>query len=98
VRQLYQVLSAWRVYHFHDTSAGARVKQMGDIHQNEALLEDDGNLAAYLYLMREKHPCRLDDAALAGWRTTSQATCGTRASSAGTPRDEEGPRPVRRPN
>ena len=56
MRQLYQVLSAWRVYHFHDTSAGARVKQMGDIHQNEALLEDDGNLPAYLYLMREKHP------------------------------------------
>jgi len=56
VRRLYQVLSAWRVYHFHDTSAGARVKQMGDIHQNEALLEDAGNLAAHLYLLREKHP------------------------------------------
>jgi len=29
---------------------------MGDIHQNDALLEDVGNLAAYLYLLRERHP------------------------------------------
>ena len=55
-RRLYEMLSGWRVYHFHDTSAGARVKQMGDIHQNDALLEDAGNLAAYLYLLRERHP------------------------------------------
>jgi predicted ATPase len=55
-RRLYEVLRAWRVYHFHDTSAGARVKQMGNINQNDGLLEDAGNLAAYLYLLREKYP------------------------------------------
>ena len=55
-RRLYEMLSGWRVYHFHDTSAGARVKQMGDIHQNDALLEDTDNLAAYLDLLRERHP------------------------------------------
>jgi len=54
--RLYKIMSGWRIYYFHDTSAGARVRQIGDIHQNDALLEDAGNLAAYLYLLREKHP------------------------------------------
>ena len=54
--RLCEMMSNWRVYHFHDTRAGARVRQMGDIHQNDVLLEDAGNLAAYLYLLRERHP------------------------------------------
>ncbi len=46
----------WRVYHFHDTSASAKVKQTGDIGDNEALRPDASNLAAFLFLLRSKHP------------------------------------------
>lgn len=47
---------SWRVYHFHDTSAAARVKQTGDVDDNEYLREDAGNLAAFLYRLRETEP------------------------------------------
>ncbi|WP_199756379.1 MULTISPECIES: AAA family ATPase [Corallococcus] len=45
-----------RVYHFHDTSVSASVKQTQDIGDNAALRSDAANLAAFLFLLREKHP------------------------------------------
>lgn len=47
---------SWRVYHFHDTSSAARVKQTGDINDNEYLREDAGNLAAFLYRLQSTDP------------------------------------------
>lgn len=55
----YYVLEAfrsWRVYHFHDTSRAAKVKQTADLADNEFLREDAGNLAAFLYRLRETEP------------------------------------------
>lgn len=49
-------LQDWKVYHFHDTSASARIKQTGDIADNVALRTDAGNLAAYLYRLQETDP------------------------------------------
>lgn len=49
-------MRSWQVYHFHDTSDSARVKQSGSLHENHSLLSDAGNLAAYLYFLREKYP------------------------------------------
>jgi len=49
-------LQNWRVYHFHDTSASAKVKQTQDIGDNEVLRPDASNLAAFLFLLRTKHP------------------------------------------
>ncbi len=46
-------INSWRVYHFHDTGVSARVKQQGDVNDNEILRPDASNLAAYLYLLRE---------------------------------------------
>ena len=46
-------IRSWRVYHFHDTSASAKVKQQGDINDNNMLRSDASNLAAFLYLLRE---------------------------------------------
>lgn len=46
-------IKSWRVYHFHDTSTSARVKQQGDLNDNQSLRSDASNLAAYLYLLRE---------------------------------------------
>lgn len=45
-------LSAWKVYHFHDTSSLAPVKQKGPIDDNESLRPDAGNLAAFLHRLR----------------------------------------------
>ncbi|MCK5356388.1 MAG: AAA family ATPase [Methyloprofundus sp.] len=41
-------LKNWRVYHFHDTSAEASVKQLHPSNQNIKLKSDAGNLAAYI--------------------------------------------------
>ncbi len=46
-------IKSWRVYHFHDTSSSARVKQQGDLNDNQMLRPDASNLAAFLYLLRE---------------------------------------------
>ena len=48
-------VSSWRVYHFHDTSDRARVKQKHAANDNLRLKTDAANLAAYLRMLREKH-------------------------------------------
>ena len=49
-------MKSWHVYHFHDTSATAKIKFPGDIEDNVELRDDASNLAAFLYLLRERHP------------------------------------------
>jgi len=51
-----QHLSSFRVYHFHDTSTNAPVKQTAPLEDNEFLRDDGSNLAAFLYLLQEKYP------------------------------------------
>jgi predicted ATPase len=46
-------LTSYRIYHFHDTSASANVKQTQDIEDNKVLYMDAGNLAPYLYWMKQ---------------------------------------------
>ena len=60
-RRIYQDFQSWEVYHFHDTSESARIKQHVDINQNDRLWNDAGNLAAYLYFLRELHPDNYED-------------------------------------
>jgi predicted ATPase len=48
-------LKSWTIYHFHDTSGSAKLKLTGDINDNATLKSDASNLAAFLYLLREKH-------------------------------------------
>jgi predicted ATPase len=43
----------WKIYHFHDTSSSAKIKQKGDLSDNVTLRPDAGNLAAFLYRLRE---------------------------------------------
>lgn len=49
------VMRSWRVYHFHDTSDSARVKQIHRIDDNDYLREDGTNLAAFLYRLQQHH-------------------------------------------
>lgn len=54
--QTYALMSKGRVYHFHDTGSAAKAKQTGDLGDNESFRTDASNLAAFLYLLKEKHP------------------------------------------
>jgi predicted ATPase len=46
----------WRIYHFHDTSDSAYVKQLHSINDNTYLRPDARNLASFLYLLRDHYP------------------------------------------
>jgi predicted ATPase len=48
-------VSNWRVYHFHDTSDNAKVKQKHAVNDNLRLKPDAANLAAYLRMLRVNH-------------------------------------------
>ena len=50
-----RLMSSWRLYHFHDTSRSAPMKKTAHLHDNRYLRPDGSNLAAFLYLLREKH-------------------------------------------
>ena len=49
---LRRLLNSCRVYHFHDTSSTARVRQYCYVGDNRWLMPDAGNLAALLYRLR----------------------------------------------
>lgn len=46
---------SWRLYHFHDTSSSASVKQIHNINDNEFLRDDARNLAAFLLRLKTHH-------------------------------------------
>jgi predicted ATPase len=46
----------FRVFHFHDTSNSAPLKQAAKLRDNSFLREDGSNLAAFLYWISQKHP------------------------------------------
>lgn len=51
----------WRVYHFHDTSNSAKVKQEHNISNNKVLLFDAANLAAFLYRLKHNYRANYND-------------------------------------
>ncbi len=53
-RDVFERLSSWRVYHFHDASETAAVKTACDIEDNRFLRPHAENLAAYLYYLQER--------------------------------------------
>lgn len=48
-------IATWRVYHFHDTSDKAKVKQRHATNDNLLLKPDAANLAAYLRMLYRQH-------------------------------------------
>jgi predicted ATPase len=48
-------IASWRVYHFHDTSTGAAVRQAQAVRDNLRLKPDASNLASFLRFLRENH-------------------------------------------
>lgn len=55
-----QHFDGWRVYHFHDTSRTSPMKATADIHDNSHFRADGSNLAAFLYLVKQKHRASYD--------------------------------------
>ena len=53
VKLIYKLLRKCNVYQFHDTSSTSKIRNKGYINQNNYLYHDGGNLAAFLYGLRE---------------------------------------------
>jgi predicted ATPase len=51
-----KAMESWRVFHFHDTSPQAGVKQKHPLEDNAALRADASNVAPFLFRLREAHP------------------------------------------
>lgn len=51
-------LKNWQVhlYHFHDTSTTAKMRHQSDLHDNVFFRPDASNLAAFLYLLKNRYP------------------------------------------
>jgi predicted ATPase len=51
-------LKNWQVHlhHFHDTGTTAKMRQQSDLHDNVFLRADASNLAAFLYLLKNRYP------------------------------------------
>lgn len=49
-------MKSWRLYHFHDTSESALLKQRHGVNDNAYLRPDARNLAAFLYRLQKNFP------------------------------------------
>ncbi len=56
ISQVMPLMQSWQRYHFHDTSASARIKLKHEIDDNHTLRSDASNLAAFLYKLQRIHP------------------------------------------
>jgi predicted ATPase len=55
-KYIYDSISSWVVYHFHDTSDTAAMRRTGSVRDNEYLRSDAANLAAFLLMLRGNQP------------------------------------------
>jgi predicted ATPase len=53
---VFNTVSSWVVYHFHDTSPTAGVRRQGAINDNEVFRPNAENLAAFLFRIRQTNP------------------------------------------
>jgi predicted ATPase len=53
-KYIYTAISSWEVYHFHDTSDTAAMRRGGSVRDNERFRPNAGNLAAFLFRLREE--------------------------------------------
>ncbi|OQA03648.1 MAG: hypothetical protein BWY69_00333 [Planctomycetes bacterium ADurb.Bin401] len=53
-RDIVMMVKKWSVYHFHDTGETSPIKILNPINDNVYLRFDGRNLAAYLYMLKEK--------------------------------------------
>lgn len=52
---VYQAISSWQLYHFHDTSQSAGMRNYEIVQDNKVLRMDAANIGAFLLKLREQH-------------------------------------------
>ena len=52
---IYQSISSWQIYHFHDSSALSRMRPYRDKGHNEVLFNDAANIAPFLLSLKSEH-------------------------------------------
>jgi len=55
-RPVYDAISSWQIYHFHDTSATSAMRHYEIVQDNRALRFDAANIAPYLLRLSKKEP------------------------------------------
>lgn len=55
-KHIYNAVSGWTVYHFHDTSETAAMRRSCSVRDHERLRHDGANLAAFLYRLKGEEP------------------------------------------
>ncbi len=54
-RPVYDAISSWQIYHFHDTSATSAMRHYEIVQDNKVLRFDAANIAPYLLRLKIKH-------------------------------------------
>ena len=52
---LRSAMDGWRIFHFHDTGPASPLNKTNKVHDNRRLREDGSNLAAFLYLLKQRY-------------------------------------------
>lgn len=56
IRTIKRIMKRWGFYQFHNTTKDARIRGASHINDSSYFRSDGGNLAAFLYLMRDRFP------------------------------------------
>jgi len=54
-KPVYDAIMSWKIYHFHDTSSNAPMREWENVEDNETLRSDASNIAPFLLSLREKY-------------------------------------------
>lgn len=54
-KPVYDAIAAWQIYHFHDTSASANMRQYEIVEDNKVLRADAANIGAFLLKLKQHH-------------------------------------------
>ncbi|MCE1248231.1 MAG: AAA family ATPase, partial [Firmicutes bacterium] len=55
-RYIYNAISSWQIYHFHDTGKLAPVRRSEQVEDSEYLRFDGANVAPFLFALKTNHP------------------------------------------
>ncbi len=55
-KAVYDAISSWQIYHFHDTSATAGMRHYEIVQDNKILRSDASNIGPFLLKLKEGHP------------------------------------------
>ncbi len=52
---IYEAITSWRIYHFHDTGTTAKMRHYDIIENDKKLNDDAGNIAPFLLMLKNNH-------------------------------------------